>query len=171
MFRRSIFSILFALILATSGFANGELQILKSFQSSESLFLKLQEDDFKLAVKAFDSGDYELAIFYYTRYLKTNPNEVNAYYNRGLAYNYLKKYELALKDFTKAIEIKPDYWQAFSSRGYSYIGQKQFELAVGEYTLAIKLNPNDDISYKNRGIAYQSMGETNLANSDYAKSK
>jgi tetratricopeptide (TPR) repeat protein len=169
MFKRSIFSILFAVILASSVFAESEFKITESFNSSDSLFSTIQDDDFKLAVKAFDSGDYDLAVFYYSRYLKTYPNEVNAYYNRGLAYNYLKKYDLALVDFNKVIEINPNYANAYSSRGYSYIAQKQFDSAVREYTFAIKLNPNESIYYKNRGIAYQSMGETNLANADYAK--
>jgi tetratricopeptide (TPR) repeat protein len=171
MLKKSIFSILFAVIFASSIFGESEFQLTERFSSSQSLFSTIQEDDFKLAVKAYDAGDYELAIFYYTRFLKTNPTVANAYYNRGLSYNYLKKYDLALEDFNKVIAISPDYANAYSSRGYAYIGQKQFQLAVREYSFAIKLNPIDNISYKNRGIAYQSLGETNLANADFAKSE
>ncbi len=179
MLRNIAFTLLIGLTLTNSIFANGHIQpiekhrseILSSIKATNFQFLPsiIADNDFEAGTKAFENGDYELAIFYYTRHLKTYPTEVNAYYNRGLAYNYLKKYDLALADFTKAIEMNPQYWQAYSSRGYSYIGQKQFELAVREYTSAIKINPNDILSYKNRSIAYQALGETALANADTAK--
>ncbi len=166
MFKKSILSILIGLILATTSFAEGEFQIFKPSNITQSLYLNIWDDDFQLGAKAYDAGDYELAVFYYTRYLKSYPNEVNAYFNRGLAYNFLKKYEAALADFGKAIEMNPQYWQAYSSRGYAYIGQKQFESAVREYTQAIKINPNESIAYKGRAIAYQALGETALASAD-----
>jgi tetratricopeptide (TPR) repeat protein len=169
MLKKYILSILIGLILATPGFAAGEFQILKPSNFTQTSSLNLQDDDFKLAVKAYDSGDYELAVFYYTRYLKNFPNNLNSYYNRGLSYNYLNKFDLALADFNKVIELNPDYWQAYASRGYSHIAQKQFESAVREYSIAIKLSPNEAFLYKNRGIAYQGLGETNLANADFAK--
>lgn len=169
MLRRYLFVLLLGLSFVSTLSANTNLPAKQPSNSSGLSFLLLQDNDFDLGYKALEAKDYELATFYYTRYIGKNPKVYTAYYNRGLAYNGLGKYDLALADFAKTLEINPQYWQAYSSRGYSYYGQKQYESAIREYTSSIQLNPNDHISYKNRGLAQQALGRNDLAQADFNK--
>lgn len=171
MLKKYFFALLLGLSITSTFFANNDLQRSPQAENQMSWFLSFQEDDFALGNKAFDNKDYELAIFYFTRYIGKNSNVQGAYYNRGLAYNVLKKYDLALVDFAKVIEINPQYWQAYSGRGFSYYELRNYEAAIREYTLAIQINPNDHISYKNRGLAYQVLGKTDLAQADTKKAE
>lgn len=167
MFKNVTFSILLGLILASTAFSAGNVFTFQ--QTANSLFATAsiqQDNEFTLASKAFDRGDYTQAVFYYTKYLSKYPKAEAAYYNRGLAYNYLKNYDAALADLTRAIEINPQYWQAYSSRGFSYQSQQMYESAIREYSTAIKINPNE-ISYRNRGLCYQAINKYDLAKADF----
>ena len=42
-----------------------------------------------------------------------NPNLVEAYYHRGLAYHGLDNYEKAIRDYSKAIELNPKFTEAY----------------------------------------------------------
>lgn len=170
MFRNILFIVLFGLISNISILAANNFQVFQNNGNPFLLSTSFQEDDFELGTKAFTSGDYELAVFYYTRYLKAYPNAENAYYNRGLSYNYLKKFDLAIIDFNKVIEIDPQYWKAYSSRGYSYQSLNKCTLAIPEFTRSIEINPNDNISYQNRGLCYQTLGKPDLAEADFIES-
>ena len=54
-----------------------------------------KDDDYKdfelfyLRIEAYDKCDYNEAKKYYSLYIKKYPNDADAYYNRGLAKNYL----------------------------------------------------------------------------------
>lgn len=169
--KQFISTILLSLILSVSVFANTEIQFAQNQIKSTSVLFNFLEDDFDLGLKAFDSGDYELAIFYFTRHLSKNPKDVSAYNNRGLAYNYLKKYDLALSDFSKVLELDNQNWKAYSGRGFAYIGQQKYQSAIQEYSTAIGINPNESFLYKNRGIAYEAIGNTSSAQADFAKAE
>lgn len=169
MLRKFTYTFLLGLILSTSVFANLGFQPVEKKDSSLFEFSVIQESDFALGVKAFDSGDFELAVFYYTRHLGKFPNDQASYYNRGLSQNRLKKFDLAIADFSRAIQLNPQDWKAFSSRGYSYWGLKNYNSAIVEFNKALELNPNDYISLQNRGLCFQELGQTAQANADFAE--
>ncbi|MCO6500949.1 MAG: tetratricopeptide repeat protein [Vicingus serpentipes] len=52
---------------------------------------------------------YDVAIDNYTKAIAIAPNYYEAYYNRGLCYEELKKYQLAEKDFRMSLKINPTY--------------------------------------------------------------
>lgn len=53
----------------------------------------------------------------YDKAIRLNPDDAEAYLNRGMAKEKLGQYTSALKDFASAIRIKPDYADAYYSRG------------------------------------------------------
>jgi tetratricopeptide (TPR) repeat protein len=53
--------------------------------------------------------EYDWAIEDYNTVIKLNPDNVEAYIHRGLAYHHKGEYDRAIGDFTKAIELKPNY--------------------------------------------------------------
>ncbi|MEK7724537.1 MAG: tetratricopeptide repeat protein [Acidobacteriota bacterium] len=169
MLKQITFRILLGLILATSTFANDASQPAPQTNNSLFSFFQIQESDFEVGFKAFNKGDYESAVYYYTKHIGKFPNDEVGYYNRGLAYNFQKKFQQAIADFNKTLQLNPQYWKAYSGRGYAYLMLQNYELAIREFTSAIQLNPNDNISYDNRGLCYKALGRNDLAQADFNK--
>ena len=65
----------------------------------------LADNLFSSGVDNHIQGNYQGAIADYTRAIEINPQNVDAYYNRGLAEDDSGDYEGAIADYTKAIEI------------------------------------------------------------------
>ncbi|MEH1931679.1 tetratricopeptide repeat protein [Nostoc sp.] len=95
----------------------------------------------------------------YTKAITINPQDAEAYYNRGNLYSDQKKWELALADFTKAIAINPQDAEAYVHRGNIYSDQKKWELALADYNKAIAINPQFVEAYLSRGMVYLNKGE------------
>ncbi|MDJ0730274.1 MAG: tetratricopeptide repeat protein [Crocosphaera sp.] len=75
-------------------------------------------------------GDYQGAIVLFTEILQFNPNEVEAYYNRGIAYGKIEAYQAAITDFNQALTLNqtmPDL----------YIERAKIYLQLGDRTAAI----------------------------------
>ncbi|MDJ0846000.1 tetratricopeptide repeat protein [Crocosphaera sp.] len=75
-------------------------------------------------------GDYQGAIALFTEILQFNPHEVEAYYNRGIAYTKINNYQAAIADFTQALTLNstiPDL----------YIERAKVHLKLGNRTEAI----------------------------------
>ncbi|MCG6880040.1 MAG: tetratricopeptide repeat protein [Deltaproteobacteria bacterium] len=83
------------------------------------------EEFFKQGEKNSTVENADSAIFYYSEAIKINPEFVQAYNNRGIAYVWKKKYDLAIADFSKAIELDPEYGKAYNNRAivYTYEGE------------------------------------------------
>ena len=111
---------------------------------------------------------YNQAIEHYTETLKLNPNNANAYYNRGIAYGDKGDNDRAIGDLTKTIEINPNDDAAYNNRGMAYWDKGDYNRAIDDYTKTIQLNPNND-AYNNRGMAYGDKGDYNRAIADFNK--
>ena len=144
-----------------------------------------------LGINEYEGGNYDKAIEYFTEAIESNPNNANAYHNRGLAY--LKtgsKYtpegraslEKAISDFSKAVELKPDYVEAYYHRGITRIefihfydspfGQAENELfreALNDFNKALNLDETFYLSYSGMGNAYDRYGKFDEAVKWYNK--
>lgn len=89
-------------------------------------------------------GLYDQAISKFNEDIKIDPNNADAYNNRGLAHQYYKRgLDQALSDYSKAIEINPAYAGAYNNRGLLYGKYKgEFDKAISDFTKAIEINPN-----------------------------
>jgi tetratricopeptide (TPR) repeat protein len=80
--------------------------------------------------------DYDKAISEYTKAIKLDPKNVDAYYNRALVYEYKNDYDKAISDYSEVIRLEPN-----SSAGTEYLGkyeefanscvQTQFSIRTG----------------------------------------
>jgi tetratricopeptide (TPR) repeat protein len=98
-----------------------------------------------------------------------NPQYVDAYNNRGMAYAAKGNYDQAISDFNKTIEINPVYVDAYNNRGNVYYSKGRYDRAILDYTKAIEINPRKADFYYNRGTAYAAKGEYDRAISDFNK--
>ena len=85
-----------------------------------------------------------------------NPNYVEAYCNRGIAYSDLKEYERAIQDFDKTVELNPNYAKAYFNRGIVCIESKvkKYEQALQDFDKVIEINPNSANAYFYRAMTY-----------------
>jgi Flp pilus assembly protein TadD len=83
------------------------------------------------------------AIGDYTKCIELDPDDADAYNNRGVIWGSLGKYDDAIKDYTYIIEnIDKEYSSAYNNRGYAYERIGEYENALIDYEAAINLHPN-----------------------------
>ena len=125
---------------------------------------------------AFHQGNLQVvlrnideAIEDYTRAINLDPNYVEAYKNRGMAYRNKGDYDLAIEDFGKAIQLNPNFAEAYFSRGVAYDEKGEFDRAIQDYTEVIQLNPNFAEAYFGRGGTSVKQGDFDRAIEDFTE--
>ena len=112
-------------------------------------------------------GTWEEAIAKYDETIRLDPEDGEAYFNRGEAYLNLGQYDLAAKDFEAAVKLDPEDAEAYFSRGIAYYNLGELDRAIQDYDEAIRLDPEDPEAHFNRGIAYFNLGEYTSAFDSY----
>ena len=112
-------------------------------------------------------GELGLAIRDYTKAIKLDRRDPNAYNNRGNTYHEQGQADLAIQDYSKAIKIDKKYVDAYMNRGVSYDGEGQYDLAIKDYARVIELEPTFAPAYFQRGHSYEKTGQAARAISDY----
>jgi len=113
--------------------ANQELQTLQtSLSKLDNLTQRLEQEQSetrKLAqeLKAIDK---------YTQIINNNPTLVEAYYQRGSAYQNTGNAERAIEDFSKVIELRNDHAEAYHQRGLLYIEIADAQKAIIDFRRA-----------------------------------
>ncbi len=127
----------------------------------------------KAAIEWYNKGNNEKdpnkMIEYFTKAISIDPNYVNAYSKRGIAYGMLERYNEAIADFTKAISIDPNCKWAYFGRGYAYTCLEKYNEAIADYTKAISIDPNYVDVFYYRGLNYKALGENEKAHADFRK--
>lgn len=100
----AIYSVLVLMILMVSGCATNPGESSKNYNA--------------MGYEYHKKGQYDKAIIWYNRALEVNPQNVEAYVNRGNSYATKGQYNLAIADYNKAIEINPKYSMAYQARQY-----------------------------------------------------
>ena len=111
----------------------------------------------------------EESIKNYNDLIKKNPNNIEAYYNRGLDKHDLGKYKEAIEDFNKVIEFSPNFFVVYNNRGNANSELEKYKEAIEDYDKAIKLNPKAVLVYYNRGSVKSDLGRYKEAIEDYNK--
>lgn len=132
---------------------------------------KETEQLFRDGEKAYNSGGYAKAIELYSQVLSRDPENVNAYLQRGSCYNLQRDYAAAVEDFTEVIERKSDHLWAYTSRGSAYNRLGKYDLALRDFDTVIGLDPKNEEAYNNRGWTRKSLNDVPGACKDWKTSK
>jgi tetratricopeptide (TPR) repeat protein len=147
--------------IATSGQSNTtEKPAPKRQQSAEDLI--------SLGGAKADKKDYQGAIANYNQALQINPNNPDAYFRRGAAYNELQDYPAAFKDFEQVIRLSPKNTIAYAYRGLLRLQLKDYQGAVADGEKALSLN--DDPKSRTSGLAYAVLAAAHFGLNDYQRS-
>ena len=114
-----------------------------------------------------EEEDWAEAIANYDEAIRLDPDDAEAYFNRGVAYDNLGQIDLAIQDYSKAIDLDPEDSDAYFQRGLAYSELEQHQNAIQDYQEVIRIEPEDGDAYFNRGLAYFSLGDYQRAFDDY----
>lgn len=110
------------------------------------ILLSIGDRSAEMGDNAYNQGDYDLAIKYYTRAINFSfwDRYIKSYnlYSRGVAYGNKGEYDLAIADFTKAIKFGKDQeWAAayIVFRGIMYQRKGEYDLAMLDYNQALSI--------------------------------
>lgn len=159
--------------------ASQELENLRKSQFSQTASTK---ETYSAKINTLDAGDhfftasemsetenFEEAIIEYTRAIELQPDNGDAYHNRGIIKANNKDFEGAVNDFTNTIRINPNHDLAYFNRGNAKDDLKDYTNAIKDYDKAIKLNTSNSNYYNNRGIAKGHLSDYIGAIKDYTK--
>ena len=82
-------------------------------------------------------GNNDKALNFYDKILTIDPDNTDAYFNKGLVFANDKKYDDAIKCFEKVIELSPEYPYAYYSIAMAYELKDMPEKAIEYYLLYI----------------------------------
>ena len=126
------------------------------YQNRATGYIGTHQDDLALA-------DENQAILY-------DPNNAQAYNNRGGIYYRKGLLSTAILDYTQAIRVKSDYANAYLNRGNAHFANGENDLAVVDYNQAIQLDPKVANYYDRRGYAFVTTGRYDAAIVDFQHS-
>jgi tetratricopeptide (TPR) repeat protein len=127
------------------------------------------EDWMKRGLSGLKAQHLEEAIEAFSRAIEMNPDRVEAYNNRGIAWCNKGDYDRAIADYNKALEIDPRCADVYNNRGGVWLYKGEYDLAIHDFDKALGINPNFAKAYSNRGAGWFCKGDFELAIDDYNK--
>lgn len=126
---------------------------------------------FHAGEQAYNAGGYEKAISLFTQVLDRDPENLNAYLQRGFCHSLQREYDAAVTDFTSVIQRKNDHLWAYTSRGSAYSRLGKHDLAMRDFNQVLTIDPKNQEAYNNRGWCKKAMGDVEGGCSDWKTSK
>lgn len=93
--------------------------------------LYLQRGISNLSLKLYDKASAEFATF-----LKSNPDHIEARFNKALAEAALQNYESAIAELTKIIDLNPNHEKAYFERGKVHLEMNNKQFACRDFRTA-----------------------------------
>jgi len=101
--------------------------------------------------------------------IEMDPEDPNAYNNRGIASAREGLYEAAIAQFTRAFQRNPVFAEAYYNRGLVDLAIGQLGRAISDFTKAMEIKPEFIECYASRGPIYVAMSQYEQAISDFTK--
>jgi tetratricopeptide (TPR) repeat protein len=146
-------------------------EIIQKIENDERLFQAAQW--FEKALQ-YENKEYDAMIEALTSAIALNPNYIDAYILRCVAYHDKQDFDRAIKDCTHAIltmqnhPISSGYAAfAYATRGSAYYFKGQINQAINDFNRAIITNPNISLHFVGRGLAYEKQDQHDKALADY----
>jgi len=109
------------------------------------------------------------SIALFSELIGIEPNNAQAYLNRGSTYVGMGQLDAGLKDYSHVIELEPGHFEGWYNRGASRLAARQYDEAILDLTETIRLKPDLAYAYCNRGLGYLRKAELEKARADFEK--
>nr|XP_012617477.2 sperm-associated antigen 1 [Microcebus murinus]XP_020144524.1 sperm-associated antigen 1 [Microcebus murinus]XP_020144525.1 sperm-associated antigen 1 [Microcebus murinus]XP_020144526.1 sperm-associated antigen 1 [Microcebus murinus] len=120
--------------------------------------------------EAFNSGDYEEAVMYYTRSISALPT-VAAYNNRAQAEIKLQNWNSAFQDCEKVLELEPGNIKALLRRATTYQHQNKLQEAIEDLSKVLDVEPDNDLAKKTLSEVERDLKNSEPASKTQTKGK
>ena len=97
---------------------------------------------------------------------RSEPEEANAYFMRGIACAKQGELDQAIAAFSEFIRLKPDCAEGHGSRGFAYSEKGDLDRAIADFSQAIRLKPDLAEAYNDRGRTFAKKGDPDRAIAD-----
>ena len=114
-------------------------------------------------------GDYFNAISDLTKAIEFNPEYLEAYGNRAIAYLFSKNFEESIFDSDIVTILNPKCIEGYENKGVAYSFLEEHDSAIYNFSKVIELNPFSYTAYHSRAHEYSLISQFNLALNDYTK--
>jgi tetratricopeptide (TPR) repeat protein len=104
-------------------------------------------------------GRLDEAVDAFTEAIQLNPEDTQAYIERGQAYGNLGELQLAINDFSRAIDLDPQIADVYQHRGYAYGLLGQHQRALQDFSQAIRTGAQSAEAYFGRALAHRSLNQ------------
>ncbi|KAM5281043.1 sperm-associated antigen 1 [Ctenodactylus gundi] len=120
--------------------------------------------------EAFNSGDYEEAVMYYTRSISALPTAA-AYNNRAQAEIKLQNWNSAFQDCEKVLELEPGNIKALMRRATTYKHQNKLQEALEDLKIVLNVEPDNDLAKKILSEVEKDLKNSELSSKPQTKGK
>lgn len=103
--------------------------------------------------------------------IKKDKSDPDAYFIKGMTFNYLGQLEKAIESFEKAIELDSSNTNYYSGLGDSYLNLKKYEKALNSYIIATEKNEPVERPFNMIPQIYAELNKPNKALEAFYKSK
>lgn len=143
--------------------ASYQLHLLDPSYSLPDEIFEDEEFHYAFAKKGFDAfevGDYDEAIEFYSYAIKASPDESDYYSTRGLAYEKIAEFDLAIQDFEKALKLDSYFIANYYRIGNILFKRKSYSKANQYYTIYLSYAPDDERVLFNSAMAHLQLKQT-----------
>jgi tetratricopeptide (TPR) repeat protein len=102
--------------------------------------------------------NHEQALISYEKKLQDNPDDYEAWNNRGIALGYLGRHEEALASYNKAIQINPNKSEVWHTQGWELVNLGRNEEAITCFHKVLEISPDNHSAWYNLGVTLVNLG-------------
>jgi tetratricopeptide (TPR) repeat protein len=118
-----------------------------------------------------EAGQYEKALELVNREIKTDANNANAWYNKGILLFKMCRYQDARNSFAQAADIDPEFAEAWYNKGIALMTLGKYLEAIRTFDKAIAINPNDRDARQQRDLAQKKIMESCISTAPSSKNQ
>ena len=112
---------------------------------------------------------FEEALTYHDRAIREDPNNYQAYVNKGIVYRLMGNYDQAATSYAKALELAPEYAELHASMGALAIYRDDYPTAINHLERAVELDDALAVAHSNLALAYATVRRFDEADSELKK--
>ncbi|HAW51686.1 MAG TPA: hypothetical protein DCX54_05060 [Flavobacteriales bacterium] len=113
---------------------------------------------FNKGIESAKERKYLRAIAYFNKVIRTDPDNADAYSERGVSKFHVNDLKGALADMNKSLELDPFNAYRYASRAYMLEQNGDTLGAIEDYKKAIELDPDNAVSHNNLGLLEEKLG-------------
>lgn len=123
----------------------------------------MEQESFVMGLEKAKQKDYAAAIEEFTKALQVNPEFIEAYYQRGLAYYDLGRIPQAVFDYDQVLKRDTYHVEAYYCRALARLALKNLPGALKDVDKTIELNCYKAGAYNLRGVVERKLGNIERA--------